>query len=134
MDRPVREALLKNDSIGNQLNLKFASGTNSPTLKIKLEVDVNPPAGSGFAHTYIDFPLDFEVCHQDLRSCSRALTPSSGVLQAARKSAINSANSPCTWIRTYWCATAVPIRPRKSRSRQKNWRSLSYSPAAPDAP
>jgi predicted nucleotidyltransferase component of viral defense system len=68
MDRPVREALLKNDSIGNQLNLKFAPGTNSPTLKIKLEIDVNPPAGSGFAHTYIDFPLDFEVCHQDLRS------------------------------------------------------------------
>lgn len=68
MDRNVREALVKNDSIGNQLNLKFERGRSAPTLKIKLEIDVNPPAGSGFAYTYFDFPLDFEICHQDLPS------------------------------------------------------------------
>jgi predicted nucleotidyltransferase component of viral defense system len=68
MDRNIREALLKNDSIGNQLNLRFNRGRNSPTLKIKLEIDINPPAGSTFAYTYLDFPLDFEVCHQDLPS------------------------------------------------------------------
>lgn len=33
-----------------------------------MEVDINPPAGSAFAYTYLDFPLDFEVCHQDLPS------------------------------------------------------------------
>lgn len=68
MDRNIREALIKNDSIGNQLNLKFDRERNTPTLKITLEIDVNPPAGSGFAYTYLDFPLDFEICHQDLPS------------------------------------------------------------------
>lgn len=37
-------------------------------LKIKLEIDCNPPAGSGFEFTYLDFPVDFEVGHQDLSS------------------------------------------------------------------
>jgi predicted nucleotidyltransferase component of viral defense system len=68
MDRNIREALLKNDSIAHQLNLKFASGRAGPTVKIKLEIDVNPPSGSTFAHTYLDFPLDFEIQHQDLPS------------------------------------------------------------------
>jgi predicted nucleotidyltransferase component of viral defense system len=68
MDRSIREALLKNDSIGNQLNLHFSRGRSRPTLKIKLEIDINPPAGSTFAYTYLNFPLDFEVCHQDLPS------------------------------------------------------------------
>ena len=68
MDRNIREALLKSDSISNQLNLKFNEGRNAPTLKIKLEIDINPPLGSTFAYTYLDFPLDFEVCHQDLPS------------------------------------------------------------------
>jgi len=66
MDRNIREALLKNDSISSQLNLSFGRGRSRPTLKIKLEIDINPAAGSTFAYTYLDFPLDFEVCHQDL--------------------------------------------------------------------
>lgn len=68
MDRNIREALLKDNSIGNQLNLRFYDGRPRPTLKIKLEIDVNPPAGSAFDYTYLDFPLDYEVCHQDLAS------------------------------------------------------------------
>ncbi len=68
MEKNVREALLKDNSIGNQLNLRFYQGHATPTLKIKLEIDVNPPAGSAFGHVYLDFPLDFEVCHQDLPS------------------------------------------------------------------
>lgn len=68
MDRNIREAMLKDNSIGNQLNLRFYQSHASPTLKIKLEIDVNPPAGSAFEYTYLDFPLDFEVCHQDMPS------------------------------------------------------------------
>jgi len=68
MDLNIREALHKNDSISNQLNLRFSRGSSRPTLKIKLEIDINPPAGSTFSYTYLDFPLDFEVCHQDLPS------------------------------------------------------------------
>lgn len=67
MDRNIREALVKNDSIGSQLNLRFRS-PHRPALKVKLEIDINPPAGSHFEYSYLDFPLDFEVCHQDLSS------------------------------------------------------------------
>jgi predicted nucleotidyltransferase component of viral defense system len=67
MDQNIRKAVVKNGSISNQLNLKF-NHRNSATLRIKLEIDVNPPAKSAFAYTYLDFPLDFEVCHQDLPS------------------------------------------------------------------
>lgn len=65
MDKPVRMALLKDHSIAQQLNLSFAQGPAGRKLQIKLEIDVNPPAGSGFAFSYLDFPLDFEVVHQD---------------------------------------------------------------------
>lgn len=68
MDQRVRKALLKDNSIANQLDLAFQRGSVQQSLKIKLEVDVNPPAGSGFGFTYLDFPLDCEICHQDLAS------------------------------------------------------------------
>lgn len=73
MEQPIRKALLKDDSIAQQLNLAFypaqGGSRNTPQkLKIKLEIDINPPAGSGFAWRFLDFPLDFEVCHQDLPS------------------------------------------------------------------
>lgn len=73
MEQPIRKAVLKDNSIVQQLNLAFYPGQpgsrNTPhKLKIKLEIDINPPAGSGFDWRYLDFPLDFEVCHQDLPS------------------------------------------------------------------
>lgn len=68
MDTPVRTALLKDDSVAQQLNLSFYQGQRNRKLKIKLEIDTHPPAGSGFEYSYLDFPLDFEVCHQDLSS------------------------------------------------------------------
>lgn len=73
MEQPIRKAVLKDNSIVQQLNLAFYPGqSGSPDtphkLKIKLEIDINPPAGSGFDWRYLDFPLDFEVCHQDLPS------------------------------------------------------------------
>jgi len=68
MDQVIRKAILKDNSISQQLNLSFVHGSADRALKIKLEIDVDPPAGSGFEYTYLDFPLDFEVCHQDLSS------------------------------------------------------------------
>lgn len=67
-DRAVRTTVLKNNSFVNQLNLQFKKGRVDRKITIKLEVDANPPAGSGFDYTYLDFPTDFEVCHQDLPS------------------------------------------------------------------
>lgn len=68
MDRAVRTAVLKNNSFVNQLNLRFYRGHVDRKIAIKLEVDANPPAESEFDYTYLDFPTDFEVCHQDLAS------------------------------------------------------------------
>ena len=68
MDTAIRQALLKDDSIASQLDLSFAGSGRPRTIKIKLEIDVNPPAGSGEATTYLDFPSDYEVRHQDLAS------------------------------------------------------------------
>jgi predicted nucleotidyltransferase component of viral defense system len=68
MDQNIRQAVLKDTSVANQLNLGFFREPTQRLVQVKLEIDVCPPAGSGFEHTYLDFPLDFEVCHQDLAS------------------------------------------------------------------
>lgn len=65
MDRAVRQAMLKDDSIARLLDLSFYRGETGRKLRIKLEIDTNPPAGSGFDYRYLDFPLDFELCTQD---------------------------------------------------------------------
>lgn len=68
MDQRVKKALLKDNSVSNQLDLAFYRGHKDKKLTIKLDIDVNPPEGSGYDYSYLDFPLDFEVCHQDLSS------------------------------------------------------------------
>ncbi len=68
MDQRVKKALIKDSSIANQLNLSFMDNRNGRKLKIKLEIDRDPAAGSDFEYTYLDFPVDFEVCHQDIAS------------------------------------------------------------------
>ena len=68
MDQRIKKALIKDNSICNQLNLSFFRENPERKLKIKLEIDVDPPENSGFEYSYLDFPLDFEVCHQDLSS------------------------------------------------------------------
>ena len=68
MDQAVKRALLKDNSVSNQLDLTFDRDHRKLKLRIKLEIDVNPPKGSDFDYSYLDFPLDFEVCHQDLSS------------------------------------------------------------------
>lgn len=67
-DRAVRLAMLKDDSLGGQLNLKFADLPPGRKLRIKLEVDTNPPAGSAWSQRFHDFPTDFPVLVQDLPS------------------------------------------------------------------
>lgn len=68
MDQRVRKALIKDNSVSNQLSLSFFRGQPDQKQTIKLEIDINPPAGSDFGFTYRDFPADFEICHQDLPS------------------------------------------------------------------
>src|SRR3546814_4887694 len=47
----VREAVLKEDPIASQLNLRFAGSNRTRAIKIKLEIDTNPPAGRSEEHT-----------------------------------------------------------------------------------
>jgi predicted nucleotidyltransferase component of viral defense system len=68
MDKRIRSAVIKNNSIANQLDLTFAGSDPRRTLKIKLEVDVEPPAHSTDEFSFLDFPVDYEVRHQDMAS------------------------------------------------------------------
>jgi predicted nucleotidyltransferase component of viral defense system len=68
MEQRIKKAVIKDSSLTSQLNLSFYQGHAGQKINIKLEIDVEPPAESGYEYTYLDFPTDFEVCHQDLSS------------------------------------------------------------------
>lgn len=68
MDKRIRQAMIKSNSIASQLNLTFADRNPNRKLRIKLEIDVAPPPYSGEAQSFLDFPLDHQVRHQDLES------------------------------------------------------------------
>tara|TARA_R100001244_G_scaffold47710_2_gene42554 strand:- start:58437 stop:59288 length:852 start_codon:yes stop_codon:yes gene_type:complete len=68
MDKRIRQAVIKDNSIANQLDLSFANNDPRRKLKIKLEIDVEPPAYSTDDYSFLDFPVDYEVRHQDMAS------------------------------------------------------------------
>jgi len=65
-DATVKKAFLKDNSLGKVLDLRHASQAG-PTAKIriKLEVDTNPPSGSGHELKYLDFPFVSSVAVQN---------------------------------------------------------------------
>jgi hypothetical protein len=68
-DETVRKAFLKGDSVGKILSLKEARGGGRyKSLRIKLEIDTNPPDGSGHETRYLDFPFSFPIAVQDPQS------------------------------------------------------------------
>lgn len=69
VDTAVKKAFLKTDSIGKILTLELPfSRHTTRKVKIKLEIDTNPPAGSIFETRYIDFPLTSALTTQTLPS------------------------------------------------------------------
>ncbi len=68
MDKRIRNAVIKDNSIANQLDLSFGRTDARKRMKIKLEIDVQPPEYSIDAFSFLDFPVDHEVRHQDLPS------------------------------------------------------------------
>lgn len=66
-DSTVKTAFLKTDSKGGFLIIKDLR-TNNLQLRIKLEIDTNPPLGSTYEFKYLDFPLPFAVKVQDMPS------------------------------------------------------------------
>jgi predicted nucleotidyltransferase component of viral defense system len=65
----VRKAFVKDDSLGNLIKLNFKPSAGPlRKLKIKLEVDTNPPQGATFETKHLDFPFPSAVCVFDLPS------------------------------------------------------------------
>ncbi len=65
----VQKAFLKTDSIGKILELELPfERYQARKIRIKLEIDVNPPAGSTFATSYITFPVTAPLTTQSLES------------------------------------------------------------------
>ena len=64
----IRRAMLKDDSLGGLLELGFRDGSPRRKLRVKLELDSRPPAGSNWARHFCDFPTEYMVVSQDLPS------------------------------------------------------------------
>lgn len=62
----VRKAFLKDDSLGKVLQLRYVDRSGpARKIRVKLEVDTNPPSGSGMEIKYVDFPFVSSVAVQD---------------------------------------------------------------------
>ena len=62
----VKKAFLKDNSLGKVIDLRHANQTGTMAkIRIKLEVDTNPPSGSGHELKYLDFPFVSSVAVQD---------------------------------------------------------------------
>lgn len=69
LETAVKKVFLKTDSIGQILNLRLPYARNSTRrIRIKLEVDTNPPTGASFESRFITFPVTVAVTSMDLRS------------------------------------------------------------------
>lgn len=67
-DKTVKNIFLKSDSIGNILHLNYRDQINRRPIKIKLEIDTNPPLGAKIDQKYIDFPVTVPVVCHDIPS------------------------------------------------------------------
>lgn len=69
LNAAVKKVFLKEDSLGKVLALQYAPKTGpARKIRIKLEVDTNPPSGSGCEVKHLEFPFHASVTVQDLPS------------------------------------------------------------------
>ncbi|MGH2613279.1 MAG: nucleotidyl transferase AbiEii/AbiGii toxin family protein [Rhabdochlamydiaceae bacterium] len=65
----IKSAFLKENSFGRVLSFKYPrTVSDSQMIRIKLEIDTNPPLGSEFESRIIPFPFSYSVVTQDLPS------------------------------------------------------------------
>ncbi len=68
-EQAVKKCFLKDNSLGKILSLQYLKApANKRKIKIKFEVDTNPPMGSVFENKFMDFPFAFAVTAQDAPS------------------------------------------------------------------
>ena len=66
VDAKIKKAFLKDDSVGKLIEFHYAGQTGTMAkIRIKLEVDTNPPLASGSELKYLDFPFVSSVAVQD---------------------------------------------------------------------
>ncbi|MBZ0166294.1 MAG: nucleotidyl transferase AbiEii/AbiGii toxin family protein [Candidatus Omnitrophica bacterium] len=69
MDQTVCKQFLKDDSLARLLTFDHLKpGRDTRSIRIKIEVDTNPPPGSDFEVKFHDFPFPYEIAVQDLPS------------------------------------------------------------------
>lgn len=69
IEKTVQKQILKDDSLVKLLtfnHLRPGRDTRSIKIKIKIEIDTNPPEHSHFETKYHDYPFAYEVTAQDL--------------------------------------------------------------------
>lgn len=68
-DATVRKAFVKDDSLGKLITLDYRTNTGPmQKLRIKLEVDTNPPSGATYNMPFLDYPFPVAVRVFDLPS------------------------------------------------------------------
>lgn len=66
-DETVKKAFIKDDSIGKVLRLAYANRQGTPRkIRIKLEIDTNPPGGGEFESAFIGFPSPSSITVETL--------------------------------------------------------------------
>lgn len=69
VDGAMRKAFVKTDSIGKVMTLGLPYGRQAQRkIRVKLEIDTNPPEGSRFETSYISFPVTAPITVQSLAS------------------------------------------------------------------
>ncbi len=63
----VQSAFIKNDTLTNMLSIRETSG-RLPSVKVKIEVDSNPPVGANYEYKSALFPSPFSYRIHDLSS------------------------------------------------------------------
>lgn len=64
----VKVGFPKDDSMGKILSLRHREALSNRSLKIKFEMDTNPPLGATIEQKYVDFPVTMPVVCHDLPS------------------------------------------------------------------
>lgn len=65
----LKKAFLKDDSFGRIIELRHPIlPSDRQKIQIKLEIDTNPPDGSGFTTHFLEYPYPFSITAQDLPS------------------------------------------------------------------
>lgn len=67
-NKTVQKQFLKVDSLGKELSLIYPKNKSERRIKIKFELDTNPPEGANTELKYITFPLAFSLIAKDLPS------------------------------------------------------------------